>query len=383
MCQSHKRTYGIELEGYTSVDIKGDFFGDWEFVEDGSLEEGNQECGYCEGRGERYVECPSCDGEGDYGCGDCFGDGSVECCDCNGSGQYENEEGEMEECPFCDGRGSQECKECEGRGRIDCEECDSDNEVLVDCDECDGNGEYGDGEESVECVSPILEEGDYSEIDRVFDYIDRYNWNTKDDCGTHVHVGGKDLSAQELSRLAILVNILEPVIYGCLPYDRYSGRYSKPINKIFVENLIDEGEEISLYKLCSYYYNRDRSPDSNFSKYEEARYYGLNLHSWFYRKTVEFRYFNGSDYSDEAKRWIELSIKLVDFAKYSTFESLIAIGRDFYAVNNLEENLERMKTMLDLSYDWIARANYAYNDARQNVANQIKNGGHTQISLAI
>lgn len=421
MCKNHVRTYGIELEGYTSENIRGNWVTGWDLVSDGSLDDGAEECEYCNGNGTRERECQECYGSGDYECGDCegYGDnecetcngngevlcgkcdgyGEIDCLTCNGDGTYETDCGEIldcinclgkgkitcddcecseyVECPNCEGNGRIDCEACSSNGRIDCEECSGNGYFDSECEECGGSGEYGDSDSGygVECVSGIIDEGEYDSIDKIFNYIENYNWFVNGDCGTHVHIGASDLDEIDLSKLYILQNIIEPFIYGISPSDRIDGTFAKRTNTDMVNKLIRIGDSISLQEIANMYYGYSVNVNGCFDKYDRARYYGLNLHSWFYRRqkgsgsTIEFRYFEGCDDKEQAKAWIDLCVKLVDFAKYTTFKQLMVIGSEFNSVGSLTDYIAKVKELLDLGYNFTPYSAYAYDIAKRNIAN--------------
>jgi hypothetical protein len=391
MCEK-KLTYGIELEGYVDENIRGNYVQGWNLIDDGSLEDENEECEYCNGSGEFVGECSTCRGSGNIDCDNCSGEGYTTCCECDGNYELEckdcdghgviDEDGESIECGECDGTGIVHCEHCEEgyddcddccRGQVDCDDCNGHGEITEECCECEGEGSHGDGDKyGVECVSNIIVEGEYDYIDRIFDYIGNRGWNVDDSCGTHVHIGGHELEPKDLSKLAILVNILEPMIYGSMDKNRLDGSYCRRVKADMVEYLIERGEEITLQEIANQYYGFTRNLNDGFSKYEQQRYFGLNLHSWFFRKTIEFRYFEGAEDRDQAKQWIDFCTKLVNFAKYTTFEQLIVIGKDFYAVDNLTTLLERMEELLGLEYNFRPCNQYTYRIARNNIVNSLR-----------
>jgi hypothetical protein len=397
MCKVN-RTYGVELEGYVNEDLEGYNRQGWDLIEDGSLGGGDSECNTCDGRGEIREDCEECGGHGYENCGECGGTQRLDCTYCDGSGREEcttcdgsgrdlfgDEEGY---CEDCDGNGHIDCVECSGDGYYECTDCDSDGEVScsccggersqdVECPECDGRG----GGESwgVECVSPILNHGEYDSIDSIFNYIEGYSWNVNSDCGTHVHVGGKDLDVLALRNLALLSNIVEPVIYGMIDGDRYTNNYCKPQRIDFINRLLDKGDDIELWELCNLYYDTNRFDNDEdcldmdeYDKYESERYYGLNLHSWFLRRTIEFRYFNGCDYKEDVKKWVDLCVKLVEFAKHTTLEQILVIAHDFYKVDSLHKNAEMLTELLGLESNIRAHSNYTYDRCRRNIVTRFR-----------
>jgi hypothetical protein len=413
MCQNHNqnkglkvlRTYGIELEGYTPDSIRGNYVKGWNLISDGSLNDGRYECEYCEGNGNRDYECSDCyghghrecyhcDGYSDVECEDCCGGGEVPCDNCDCTGYVDGEDGEQVYCPVCegsqyvscstcDGDGRVECGVCEGEGNIECEECGGSGEVEGECNECYGSGYQGDDEDGcgVECVSGVLNEGEYDSIDTIFDYISREDWFVNDDCGTHVHVGASDLESSDLAKLAILQNIVEPMIFGTLDEYRMSTNYCKKTNHAMVDAYIDtfmQDGDVTLQQVANFYYGYDVDLERSFGKYDHARYYGLNLHSYFYRQskngspTVEFRYFEGCDDRELAKAWIDLCIKLVDFAKHSTFEQLLVIGRELFLVDDSDEYVAKVKELLGLEYDFEVKSDWSFAESKRNMASHLR-----------
>jgi hypothetical protein len=373
MCENHKRTYGIELEGYTNECIRGNIVLGWKLVGDGSLNDDRYECDYCNGNGEYEHECQECNGAGNDECEECCGSGEIPCGECDCSGMIDDEYGISIDCPECEGNGYVTCYECGGDGSFECTNCGGSGYYDDECEECGGSGYYGDGLSGVECVSGICEEGNYDSISHIFDYIGRYDWTVNGDCGTHVHIGGEDLQASDLSKLYILANVVEPMIYGTLPSERIEGSYAKKTYNDKVDYLINIGDKITLQQLANTYYGYNVRLDYSFARYSDARYYGLNLHSWFYRKTVEFRYFEGCDNKEQAIAWIDLCIKLVDFAKYVSFDQLKVIGSDLFTVENLTEYIEKVRELLGLEYYFRPYSNYAYEIAKRNLASVFTN----------
>ncbi|RLD99145.1 MAG: hypothetical protein DRI92_02820, partial [Aquificota bacterium] len=50
-------------------------------------------------------------------------------------------------------------------------------------------------------------------------------------------------------------------------------------------------------------------------RYNETRYHGLNLHSYWFRGTVEFRYMRGTLVGEVAENWILFTHALMEAAK--------------------------------------------------------------------
>jgi hypothetical protein len=62
-----------------------------------------------------------------------------------------------------------------------------------------------------------------------------------------------------------------------------------------------------------WYAQEKNSPDK--IQYNETRYHGLNLHSFWFRETVEFRYMRGTLMGEIAERWILLTHAFMEAAR--------------------------------------------------------------------
>jgi hypothetical protein len=397
VCENHKRTYGIELEGYTDRNIRGDYVRGFKLIEDGSLEDDSEreDCDDCNGEGTVECDCSCCDGCGEMECEDCCGScevpcsncdctGKVECEYCDGHGYYEDGDESVDclhclgsgeiECETCEQSGYVPCETCEGSGNVTCVSCGGDRTFTETCDNCSGRGYFPESVDKygVECVSGICEEGNYEPLDVIFNYIEGYSWSVNEDCGTHVHIGASDLSAEELSRLYILTNLVEPMIYGTLPSDRINGTYAKMTSPLTVDYLINRGNQVTMQQVADIYYGYVVNIDGYFQKYDSSRYYGLNFNSYFFRKTVEFRYFEGCDDIDMAKAWIDMCIKIVDFAKYSTFEQLMTIGRELYLTHGVSNYIDKVKELIGVEYDFPNENFYSYDLSKNNIAGSFR-----------
>ncbi len=120
-------------------------------------------------------------------------------------------------------------------------------------------------------------------------------------CGLHVHVDGRDLDVFGIQRLAQIWRKVEPAMYDLVAYSRRTNHYSKPCSA-FLEDIAaaSDGKELreALYQALYQTQPRDAHQKKDLErrkkqKHGGERYYGLNLHSWFMRRTVEFRLHQG------------------------------------------------------------------------------------------
>lgn len=164
-----------------------------------------------------------------------------------------------------------------------------------------------------EYASAILQ-GDegFAEIESFTEKLRTWGYRIENCCGLHVHIDGRDLCFEDIRKLLKIVLTYEPVIYAMLPSRRYTGSYSVPLDKFpksrFRKKVTDEKD------LMSVWYGANANVDLK-SKYHHSRYYGINIHSWFYRRSIEFRYHSGTMNPIKITRFIKICQGLVDKAK--------------------------------------------------------------------
>lgn len=250
----------------------------------------------------------------------------------------------------------------------------------------DEDADYG-----FEAVSPVLELDEVNSVEKILGMLKNDGWYVNSDCGTHIHMSDTDYKPADMVKLYLLTHILEPTIYGCLSMRRFTGTYSKKSNTDSVSKFLhyvkeygascwDDIEvfhaayydhEIDDIKSRSYVLDKD-----NYDKYESERYYGLNFHSWFYRRTIEFRYFEGVNNIQEVHKWLEFCSKLMEFARQIDVAQLPLIAHNFWSINDLDESVVALNCLLDMEHKLVATNDESYERCRNNVS------GHYRLTRA-
>jgi hypothetical protein len=139
-------------------------------------------------------------------------------------------------------------------------------------------------------------------------------------CGLHVHHGVEHQSfgPQELRQLVRLVSIFEDYIFCLLPPERRQAEACRPMEIDVEAWLKAEGADMCSLGMQRLWYtleNRDDPEIRRDRKYHPTRYHGLNLHSYWYRGTVEFRYFPSLlDHPEDLMQWIIFTQFLVEWS---------------------------------------------------------------------
>jgi hypothetical protein len=149
-------------------------------------------------------------------------------------------------------------------------------------------------------------------------------------CGLHVHVDASDYSQYDLRRLVMLWALVERAMFDLAGKNRINNHYCVPSALPYVEALQKTENPkqwrtalaLQLYKETG---RQVRSSKSN--RYDSARYFALNLHSFFFRKTLEFRLHEGTTDSATLQNWPLVCAHIVNAALRMKEKDLIALAR--------------------------------------------------------
>lgn len=126
-------------------------------------------------------------------------------------------------------------------------------------------------------------------------------------CGLHVHIGARHLSHAQVRQVAKFYLIFEDLIFDMLPKSRRNNRYCIRMSKAHKITEFYEPKKLD----CLVYGREQESYSNKRDKYDSRRYSALNLHSYFYRGTIEFRHHSGSINYTKIKNWINILHLLV------------------------------------------------------------------------
>lgn len=144
-----------------------------------------------------------------------------------------------------------------------------------------------------------------------------------DSCGFHVHHGvdPKVFTCKHLQELVRLVCPIEEYCYLLIPGERQNAETCKPMEidvKAFL-NICDGESEKGSDKIKQLWYSSKNHYDpkaAGYPRYDKTRYHGLNLHSYWYRSTIEFRYHSAVLHNiDEAMEWIIFTQFLIELSQ--------------------------------------------------------------------
>lgn len=179
----------------------------------------------------------------------------------------------------------------------------------------------------VELISPILRGLDgLIEAYRFFQLLGEVRGVRIDDsCGFHVHHGvdPEKYTCHELRKLIRIAYAIEDYVYFLIGGSRMNKDTCRPMDLNIIDLLqVGKCNEDCLVNGCKikrlWYSSANRfDPDCNRpDRYDMTRYHGLNLHSYWYRSTIEFRYHCAVlDEIDEAMQWIIFTQFLIELSE--------------------------------------------------------------------
>ena len=139
-------------------------------------------------------------------------------------------------------------------------------------------------------------------------------------CGFHVHHGvdPEKFGDRQLFQLLRIVSIFEGYIYHLLPEERRQAETCRPLEiDLYDWYRNDTRRRRPLVKNLWYSPENLNDPQAPRNrKMHPTRYHGLNLHSYWYRKTIEFRYFPSLlDEPEELMQWIIFTQFLMEWSE--------------------------------------------------------------------
>ncbi|MCU0586720.1 MAG: amidoligase family protein [Syntrophobacteraceae bacterium] len=179
----------------------------------------------------------------------------------------------------------------------------------------------------VELVSPILRGFDgLIQAHRFFELLGEIEGVEIDaSCGFHVHHGvdAGTFGCPELKQLVRIVYAIEDYVFMLIGGGRAAKDTCRPMD-LNIKDLLElkdcESEcGAGGCRIKQLWYSPDNRYDPSRGRpdrYDMTRYHGLNLHSYWYRSTIEFRYHCAVlDKIDEAMQWIIFTQFLVNLSE--------------------------------------------------------------------
>lgn len=177
----------------------------------------------------------------------------------------------------------------------------------------------GGGQQSVEMVTPPLNYNDIEPLQEIVRKLKEAGAKTDSSCGIHIHIDGANHNPKSLRRLVNFMTSRQDLIYDALEI-RHRERWCKKLSPELLAEM-KKTADIEHNRMESIWYssaNSDYSGGISRDHYNNTRYHGINLHSFFSKGTVEFRLFNGTLHAGKIKAYIQFCLAVSAWAIEST-----------------------------------------------------------------
>ena len=189
------------------------------------------------------------------------------------------------------------------------------------------------GGQACEFVTPKCTYEDIEQVQECIRALRRAGAKINQSCGLHIHIDGANHTAQSLKNLAFTFRAKQDLIFKAVAPSRINNRYCAPLTDDLVGN-IKKIKKLDGEKMKDAWYGTYRDFRGADAHYHASRYHALNLHSLWYRGTVEFRLFNSTLHAGEVRAYINLCLAMSAAAinaKRASAEPL-ENGNDKYAM---------------------------------------------------
>lgn len=167
-----------------------------------------------------------------------------------------------------------------------------------------GNGEQ------CEFVTPKCTYDDIPTVQECVRTLRKAGAKVDGSCGLHIHIDGANHTAKSIKNLVFTFRAKEDLIFKAVKTQQSRlNRWCRPIDDTLVNNIRslttvdDNSMRDTWYSTYTDYQSRD-------AHYHGSRYHALNLHSLWYRGTVEFRLFEATLHAGEVRAYLTLCLAI-------------------------------------------------------------------------
>jgi hypothetical protein len=167
-----------------------------------------------------------------------------------------------------------------------------------------------DGEYQVEMVTPKLTYAELPKLQECVRRVRKAGAKANNSCGIHVHVDAANHNRQSLKNLIGIMYSKEDILFKALQVDPIRARdYCQKVREPMLRQArtLSSDETNDLTQLEQVWYEGNVK---NTDHYNWTRYYALNLHSVFYRGTVEWRCFNSTLHAGKVAAYVNLCLAI-------------------------------------------------------------------------
>ena len=161
----------------------------------------------------------------------------------------------------------------------------------------------------VEMNSPKLEYSEMGKLQEVVRALRHAGAIVNSSCGMHVHVDASNHTAQSLKNALSIMYSKEDILFKALKVNESRVyRWCKKVDEDKLRKIRRLPSGAGMRQMQELWYS-DTSESPQYH-YNETRYYALNLHSVFYRGTLEWRCFESTLHAGEVRANITLALAI-------------------------------------------------------------------------
>ena len=161
----------------------------------------------------------------------------------------------------------------------------------------------------VEMNSPKLEYSEMGKLQEVVRALRHAGAIVNSSCGMHVHVDASKHTAQSLKNALSIMYSKEDILFKALKVNESRVyRWCKKVDEDKLRKIRRLPSGAGMRQMQELWYS-DTSESPQYH-YNETRYYALNLHSVFYRGTLEWRCFESTLHAGEVRANITLALAI-------------------------------------------------------------------------
>ena len=161
----------------------------------------------------------------------------------------------------------------------------------------------------VEMNSPKLEYSEMGKLQEVVRALRHAGAIVNSSCGMHVHVDASNHTAQSLKNALSIMYSKEDILFKALKVNENRVyRWCKKVDEDKLKKIRKLPSGAGMRQMQELWYS-DTSESPQYH-YNETRYYALNLHSVFYRGTLEWRCFESTLHAGEVRANITLALAI-------------------------------------------------------------------------
>lgn len=162
----------------------------------------------------------------------------------------------------------------------------------------------------VEFVTPPLAYLDIELLQNIIRKLREGGAKTNSSCGIHIHVDGANHNPESIRRMINFITSRQDLIYEALEIKERANHWCRKLNSNLLKEMKND-KNISRDREEQIWYsntNDGYTGGIDHEHYNDTRYHGINLHSYFTKGTVEFRLFNSTLHAGKIKAYVQFCL---------------------------------------------------------------------------